>query len=64
MRNHILGLTACLGLLLPCAASAQLDPTFSYQGRIDQNGTPLTGSVDLFIEPYNTHPVDHPWPQR
>lgn len=54
MRNHALGFTACLSLLLPWAASAQLDPTFSYQGRLDQNGTPLTGSVDLFIEPYNS----------
>lgn len=54
MRNHTLGFVACLGLQMAWNASAQLDPTFSYQGRLDQNGTPLTGSVDLFIEPYNS----------
>lgn len=54
MRNHALGISACLSLLLPWNATAQLDPTFSYQGRLDQNGAPLTGSVDLFIEPYNS----------
>ena len=56
MNNTLPSLAALLALSLTAAA----DPTgtaFSYQGRLDQNGAPASGTFDLRFELYDA-PAD------
>ncbi len=44
---------AAINITAPMAAAQTLTPTtFIYQGRLDQSGTPYTGSADIQITPY------------
>lgn len=52
MRKRLL----CCGLLVALSSPvwAQLSPTFTYQGRLEDGGVPKNGPVDLLITPFNT----------
>ena len=39
--------------LTPVAAADPITPAFTYQGRLDQNGTPANGWFDLKVELYD-----------
>src|SRR5262245_51499751 len=49
-------LAALLALSLP-AAGELLTPAFTYQGRLNQNGSPATDTYDLRFEVYNAAAV-------
>ena len=52
MRCRLLNF--CFFLALSAPALAQLSPTFTYQGRLEDGGTAKNGTVDLLVTPFNT----------
>jgi hypothetical protein len=56
MKSSLLSLLALLALS-PLAAADPVGTAFTYQGRLDQNGVPASGSFDLKFELYDA-PAD------